>query len=258
MIMPLKYGVIMNVSQNSFSSPDFSRTESNSSLKKKKEQELIDLVVSSGKLPESSQNVDFPKVTIPKVISSYIPSWLKKCLTVIAIFSIAKIYLNSDEGVSTSPDQVCSLSTYVEPGHSFLKLHCDGISPDVYGFYPGSNPIISKGGIADDIIRLKQCKTLHNCAAATFKLTREQYLKASEYINDLQISCDDSNSNSGDCIYSLIGYNCVDFLTDVVKKAGIKANWFKYLKVDKNFPQTWGRTSAYIYLKTLGGVKLWH
>lgn len=92
------------------------------------------------------------------------------------------------------------------------------------------------------------------CAKGVHTLTYQQGQMAKKYIEDIKFACNQRDSSK--CHYRLIGHNCVDFVTDVVKAAGIQNNWFEHLEVDQGNFNIWDKAWNYIFAKSGGSVSL--
>ena len=166
-----------------------------------------------------------------------------------------------------------SLSLHTEQNNIEKYINFEPALEKAYGFYPLKSLIpkdVAKGfvlgnnwndlgGIHEDQYWTNRCINYPmNCAKAVFDITREQAMKALDYISKVKTACEERNIDL--CNYRAIGRNCVDFVTEAVKAAGIKENWFEKLEVERDsYPSEVPTLQAwhYVFLRTWGAVPLY-
>lgn len=138
----------------------------------------------------------------------------------------------------------------------------------------GIDSLKMKGKVEPEIQYARDCKSgVLPCAKADFMISRDKATKVMDSIHDLRHSC--QNSDLSECSYNMVGskgnmfgsngFNCVDFVENTAKVAGIKENIFEKLEVppttkSKPFEPSLfsleNKAWKYVYIKTGGKVSI--
>lgn len=173
----------------------------------------------------------------------------------------------------------CTLTTYLAPQHGFVELKCPKKNDlpsfsTSKGFYPvdgeltlmislitgsifGKKAMVG-GFVRDDYNYFKKCENgLFACAKAEFALTRTKVDTVLDYIRDIENACWWEDRSK--CSYHLLGGNCVDFVINVAKVAGVTDDILTKIAIEKNqkndnldrsFFSLANKAWKYAYLKT--------